>query len=586
MKARALFILSACSVAMGQAQPIQHGPLLYCHRTANEDAPENTLASLEQAALLGCNVVEIDLRRTLDGEIVLNHDGLLDRLTDGHGDVEQTNFAELQLLDAGAWMAPRFTGMRMARFDDALRLARSLDIRLILDIKTKGIGADVLRILEREGMIDHVLFNGEWDDIRRMLPSAADAGYGAAWVQPGVTAAEVASQQRQGKSVIANFSANSHGMDLAGMKAAVAAGVDAINVDFPRLGADAVGRDVESKIRRLKEQAQTGDDAARSQAILKLSRYQDPDLQSWFLRWLDNPSPRISHTAALALLLARPALTSGQLTSAARANNAAARANAAWLLGQLGSAAADLVPMLSDPDPGVQLEALRALGRTKGDAPIDAILPFFQSSDVNLRGAAALALAHTRPNGAAKVISAQLQKEIDRERSLAEGYVAGGRKNITPEQIREATSSFRAQMAMLHALSSLHDADATSALVHVAFQPVHEFAQTDSVVGCFQLWDRIGDDPTIVVQQLSSTNQASANCAEWALVKADIRVLPTVRDALNTPSARVRAIRILAWHGDADALLAVQKIAHAAGPEKDLAAWAAEKIQILNAPKD
>ena len=33
--------------------------------------------------MLGCNVVEIDLRRTLDGEIVLNHDGILERLSDG-----------------------------------------------------------------------------------------------------------------------------------------------------------------------------------------------------------------------------------------------------------------------------------------------------------------------------------------------------------------------------------------------------------------------------------------------------------------------------------------------------------------------
>ena len=40
---------------------------LLCHRTANKDTPENTLASLEQAALLGCDVVEIYLRRTLDG---------------------------------------------------------------------------------------------------------------------------------------------------------------------------------------------------------------------------------------------------------------------------------------------------------------------------------------------------------------------------------------------------------------------------------------------------------------------------------------------------------------------------------------
>src|SRR5205814_5774500 len=56
------------------ASPPRHVDL-YCHRTANQDVPENTLASLDQAALLGCDAVEVDVRRTLDGSLVLNHDG-------------------------------------------------------------------------------------------------------------------------------------------------------------------------------------------------------------------------------------------------------------------------------------------------------------------------------------------------------------------------------------------------------------------------------------------------------------------------------------------------------------------------------
>src|ERR1700679_3268909 len=75
------------------------GVQLLCHRTANEDMPENTLESLEQAALLGGDVVEIALRRTLDGKIVLNHDGILERLTSGVGDVETSYYGNLKLLD-------------------------------------------------------------------------------------------------------------------------------------------------------------------------------------------------------------------------------------------------------------------------------------------------------------------------------------------------------------------------------------------------------------------------------------------------------------------------------------------------------
>src|SRR5580692_11506723 len=55
--------------------------LLLCHRTANRDLPENTLESLALAAHMGCDIVEVDVRRTLDGQLVLNHDGILDRFT-------------------------------------------------------------------------------------------------------------------------------------------------------------------------------------------------------------------------------------------------------------------------------------------------------------------------------------------------------------------------------------------------------------------------------------------------------------------------------------------------------------------------
>ncbi len=171
-----VFLLMTFATA-AKASALQPGGVqLLCHRTANQDVPENTLESLEQAALLGCNVVELDVRRTLDGELVLNHDGILERLTDGTGEVETTYSGDLELRDLGGWMGDRFVGMRVARFEDALRLARKMDIRLVVDMKTKGMGADVLELLQREGMLERVQFNGEWSDVKQMYPTATDAG--------------------------------------------------------------------------------------------------------------------------------------------------------------------------------------------------------------------------------------------------------------------------------------------------------------------------------------------------------------------------------------------------------------------------
>ena len=83
MKRISILLIVIAITNFARAESPQVGRVeLFCHRTANKDVTENTLESLEQAALLGCNVVEIDLRRTLDGKIILNHDGYLERLTD------------------------------------------------------------------------------------------------------------------------------------------------------------------------------------------------------------------------------------------------------------------------------------------------------------------------------------------------------------------------------------------------------------------------------------------------------------------------------------------------------------------------
>ena len=310
-----LYLLMAAAAAHAEkVQPKQVE--LLCHRTANEDVPENTLESLEQAALMGCNVVEIDLRRTLDGEIVLNHDGFLERLTDGVGETEKTYYEDLRLRDAGAWMGERFVSLQVPLFEDALRLARRQNIRLILDMKTKGIGPEVLALLRQEGMLDRVRFNGEWDDVKQLDPGA-NGGQASVWVQPGITAEQVSAYHHEGKAVIANFSANGHEMDLQGMKAAVAAGVDAINVDYPRLGADAVGRPVERKLAMLAANANAGESAARADAILSLSIPRIP-LQDEFAHWLLDPDDRVSRAAALAMVTSRPRVPYSAFAAALR----------------------------------------------------------------------------------------------------------------------------------------------------------------------------------------------------------------------------------------------------------------------------
>ena len=52
-------------------------PLIIAHRGAWEQAPQNSLEAVRQAAALGCDGIEIDVRRTADGHLVLVHDARL-----------------------------------------------------------------------------------------------------------------------------------------------------------------------------------------------------------------------------------------------------------------------------------------------------------------------------------------------------------------------------------------------------------------------------------------------------------------------------------------------------------------------------
>ncbi|MEM3426627.1 MAG: glycerophosphodiester phosphodiesterase family protein, partial [Thermoproteota archaeon] len=71
------------------------------HRGARFYEPENTLRSFRKALELGVDAVELDVRRTRDGELVVIHDAEVDRTTNGKGLVRELTLEEIRRLDAG-----------------------------------------------------------------------------------------------------------------------------------------------------------------------------------------------------------------------------------------------------------------------------------------------------------------------------------------------------------------------------------------------------------------------------------------------------------------------------------------------------
>jgi glycerophosphoryl diester phosphodiesterase len=104
------------------------------HRGAAAYAPENTVASFDEAIRLGASAVEFDLRMAADGSLVVLHDDTVDRTTNGRGSLTGLSRIDLLRFDAGSWFHQRFAAARIPTFDEAL-LAIGPHARPVIELK-------------------------------------------------------------------------------------------------------------------------------------------------------------------------------------------------------------------------------------------------------------------------------------------------------------------------------------------------------------------------------------------------------------------------------------------------------------------
>ena len=72
-------------------------PVTIAHQGGNKVYPDESLLAFNNAINMGIQVIELDIHRTRDGIIVINHDDTIDRLTNGTGLIRKMSWAELQL---------------------------------------------------------------------------------------------------------------------------------------------------------------------------------------------------------------------------------------------------------------------------------------------------------------------------------------------------------------------------------------------------------------------------------------------------------------------------------------------------------
>jgi glycerophosphoryl diester phosphodiesterase len=77
-------------------------PVIVAHRGASSSHPENTLVAFDAAVASGADLVEFDVRMTIDRVPIVMHDADVSRRTDGTGFVHELTLAEVKRLDAGS----------------------------------------------------------------------------------------------------------------------------------------------------------------------------------------------------------------------------------------------------------------------------------------------------------------------------------------------------------------------------------------------------------------------------------------------------------------------------------------------------
>lgn len=160
-------------------------PTHVSHRGGSLVAPENTLRAFQEAQeRYATDQLEMDVRMTRDGVLVVLHDATVDRTTDGSGDVAALSWSEVQRLDAGARFTPdggktfpfRGSGVTIPRFEDVLA-ATTLPIIVELKTPTADCRREVSDILRRMGARDRVCIGAVADEpaaeIRGEMPDVA-----------------------------------------------------------------------------------------------------------------------------------------------------------------------------------------------------------------------------------------------------------------------------------------------------------------------------------------------------------------------------------------------------------------------------
>jgi glycerophosphoryl diester phosphodiesterase len=159
----------------------EFSPIIFAHRGDSAHAPENTISAFKMAADKGAPAIELDVKLSADGHLIIIHDRTVDRTTNGHGEVRSLPLSALRELDAGVWFSPQFRGERIPLLEEVFE---TLGKRVIINVELTNYATpgdalvpQVVNLVKKFGLQESVMFSSFSSDNLRLaktqLPEVA-----------------------------------------------------------------------------------------------------------------------------------------------------------------------------------------------------------------------------------------------------------------------------------------------------------------------------------------------------------------------------------------------------------------------------
>lgn len=121
---------------------------IIAHRGAAAEAPENSVEALDLGMALGADAIELDVRRTADGALLVIHDATLDRTTSGSGLIAERTREEMD-------EARLSNGAPVPELETVLR--RYPGVEVTVDVKDPDAAGDVVALIRELGRVDETI---------------------------------------------------------------------------------------------------------------------------------------------------------------------------------------------------------------------------------------------------------------------------------------------------------------------------------------------------------------------------------------------------------------------------------------------